>query len=138
MTQNTTTVSNVERNEARARLKAVLLVSIASLFGLSVWFSTNAIPSALELDKSLGEDDMAWLTIAVQLGCVFGTVVIALTKLADLLNARRLFMLSAIAAGILNLLIIPLDSLPWSRCGHKTGEVRSAAQDSSLPRLLER
>jgi hypothetical protein len=47
MTQNATTVSNVERNEARARLKTVLLVSIASLFGLSVWFSTNAISSAL-------------------------------------------------------------------------------------------
>ncbi|MDA0676489.1 MAG: MFS transporter [Chloroflexi bacterium] len=112
MTQNTTTVSNIERNEARARLKTVLLVSVASLFGLSVWFSTNAISSALELDKSLGEHDVAWLTIAVQLGFVFGTVVIALTNLADILNARRLFMLSAIGAGLLNLLIIPFDSLP--------------------------
>ena len=112
MTQNATTVSNVERAEARARLRTVLLVSMASLFGLSVWFSTNAISSALELDKALGEHDVAWLTIAVQLGFVFGTVVIALTNLADILNARRLFMLSAIAAGALNLLIIPLDSLP--------------------------
>ena len=112
MTQNATTVSNVERAEARARLRTVLLVSMASLFGLSVWFSTNAISSALELDKALGEHDVAWLTIAVQLGFVFGTVVIALTNLADILNARRLFMLSAIAACALNLLIIPLDSLP--------------------------
>ena len=112
MTQNTTTVSSIERSAARARLKTVLLVSLASLFGLSVWFSTNAISSALEVEKSLGEQDVAWLTIAVQLGFVFGTLVIAFTNLADLLNARRLFMLSAISAGLLNLLIIPLDSLP--------------------------
>ena len=112
MTQNATTVSYIEHAGARARLRTVLLVSIASLFGLSVWFSTNAISSALELDKSLVEHDVAWLTIAVQLGFVFGTLVIAITNLADLLNARRLLMLSAIAAGVLNLLIIPLDSLP--------------------------
>ncbi|MDA1296736.1 MAG: MFS transporter [Chloroflexi bacterium] len=98
--------------DARARYRTLIIVSVASLFGLSVWFSTNAISAALEAEKGLGEQDVAWLTIAVQLGFVFGTVVIALTNIADLLNARTLFFISAIGAGLLNLLVIPADNLP--------------------------
>lgn len=115
MSQNTAAVNstfNSEREESRARRRTLIIVSIASLFGLSVWFSTNAITDALEARKGLTEQDVAWLTIAVQLGFVFGTVTIALTNLADLLNARTLFFVSAIGAGALNLLVIPLDNLP--------------------------
>lgn len=100
-----------ESEEARARTRTLLIVSLASLFGLSVWFSTNAISGALEVEKGLSESDVAWLTIAVQLGFVFGTVAIAVTNLADLLNARTLFFLSAVGAGALNLLVIPFDNL---------------------------
>lgn len=100
-----------EDEESRARRRTLLIVSLASLFGLSVWFSTNAISGALEAEKGLSEQDVAWLTIAVQLGFVFGTVAIAFTNLADLLNARTLFFLSAIGAGVLNLLVIPFDNL---------------------------
>ena len=115
MSQTTATAHTMfasEREEGRARRRTLLIVSLASLFGLSVWFSTNAISAALEAEKGLTEQDVAWLTIAVQLGFVFGTVIIALTNLADLLNARTLFFISAIGAGVLNLLVIPIDSLP--------------------------
>ena len=112
MGQTTSTAYSNERDETRARRRTLFIVSLASLFGLSVWFSTNAISAALEAEKGLSGQDVAWLTIAVQLGFVFGTVVIALTNLADLLNARRLFFISAIAAGVLNLLVIPIDNLP--------------------------
>ncbi len=100
-----------ELSESRARRRTLLTVSLASLFGLSVWFSTNAISDALEVEKSLSSSDVAWLTIAVQLGFVFGTLVIAATNLADILNARTLFFLSAIGAGLLNLLVIPIDDV---------------------------
>ncbi len=115
MSQNTAAAASTfssERDESRARRRTLLIVSLASLFGLSVWFSTNAITDALELEKGLSEQDVAWLTIAVQLGFVFGTVMIAITNLADLINARTLFFISAIGAGALNLLVIPLDNLP--------------------------
>ncbi len=101
-----------EQEESRARRRTLLIVSLASLFGLSVWFSTNAISTALEAEKGLTESDVAWLTIAVQLGFVFGTVAIALTNLADVLNSRTLFFISAVGAGALNLLVIPIDNLP--------------------------
>ncbi len=115
MSQTTTTAEArfaSPDDEERARRRVLLIVSLASLFGLSVWFSTNAISGALELEKGLSEQDVAWLTIAVQLGFVFGTVAIAVSNLADILNARTLFFLSAIGAGALNLLVIPFDDLP--------------------------
>lgn len=112
MHQTTGTPFSSPETEPSARYRTLAIVSLASLFGLSVWFSTNAISSALEAEKSLSEQDIAWLTIAVQLGFVFGTFAIALTNIADLLNARKLFFLSAIGAGALNLLVIPMDNLP--------------------------
>jgi MFS family permease len=77
-----------------------------------VWFSTNAISGALELEKSVDESSIALLTIAVQLGFVFGTLVIAVTNLSDLLNARTLFAVSAVLAAVTNLLVIPIESTP--------------------------
>ncbi len=86
------------------------VVSVATLLGLSVWFSTNAVGPALEADKGVSSGDLAWLTIAVQLGFVAGTLLIAVSNLADLLNARRLFAVSAAIAAVLNLGVIPIDS----------------------------
>ena len=102
--------TNMQRTRSRSR--ALLLVSIATLFSLSVWFSTNAVSGALEVEKSIDESSMALLTIAVQLGFVFGTLLIAFTNLSDLVNARTLFALSAVCAAITNLLVIPFESTP--------------------------
>ena len=99
------------RTETSARRRALVVVSLSTLFALSVWFSTNAISDALEAEKGLSGADVAWLTIAVQLGFVFGTVALALTNLADLINSRTLFFVSAVGAGLLNLAVIPLDDL---------------------------
>jgi MFS family permease len=77
-----------------------------------VWFSTNAISGALEVEKSINESSMAILTIAVQLGFVFGTLLIAVTNLSDLINARTLFAYAAVLAALANLLVIPFDSTP--------------------------
>ncbi|HIF72585.1 MAG TPA: MFS transporter [Dehalococcoidia bacterium] len=97
---------------ARTRSSALILVSAATFFSLSVWFSTNAISGALEAEKSIDESAIAILTIAVQLGFVFGTLVIAFTNLSDLINARTLFAISTILAAATNLLVIPLESTP--------------------------
>ena len=59
-----------------------------------------------EVEKSVDESAIAILTIAVQLGFVFGTLLIAITNLSDLVNARTLFAISAILAALTNLLTI--------------------------------
>ena len=92
------------------RGKTLLLVSLATLFALSVWFSTNAISGALEQEKALSESAISFLTIAVQLGFVFGTLVIAVTNLSDLVNARTLFSVSSALAALANLSVLFVDS----------------------------
>jgi MFS family permease len=99
-------------SQSRSKLRALILVSLATFFSLSVWFSTNAISGALEVEKSIDESSMAILTIAVQLGFVFGTLLIAITNLSDLINARTLFAYAAVLAALVNLLVIPFDSTP--------------------------
>ena len=99
-------------SQSRSKLRALILVSLATFFSLSVWFSTNAISGALEVEKSIDESLMAILTIAVQLGFVFGTLLIAVTNLSDLINARTLFAYAAVLAALANLLVIPFDSTP--------------------------
>lgn len=99
-------------SQSRSKSRALILVSLATFFSLSVWFSTNAISGALEVEKSIDESSMAILTIAVQLGFVFGTLLIAVTNLSDLINARTLFAYAGVLAALVNLLVIPLDSTP--------------------------
>ena len=94
----------------RSKQMSLLLVTVATFLSLSVWFSTNAVATALETDKSIGESSMAVLTIAVQIGFVFGTLFISFTNLSDLINARTLFTVSSILAAITNFLVVPLDS----------------------------
>ena len=82
------------------------MLSMATLFSLTVWFSTNAIAPALELEKGFSEGDIAWLTIGVQLGFVVGTLLIAATNLADIINTRTLFAVSAVLAGVANVALV--------------------------------
>ena len=82
------------------------MVSTATLFALTVWFSTNAVAPALEQARGYSSADIAWLTIGVQLGFVIGTVVISLTNLADVMNTRLLFALSAALAGASNAALV--------------------------------
>ena len=48
----------------RSKQIALLLVTVATLLSLSVWFSTNAVSTALEIEKSIDQSSMAVLTIA--------------------------------------------------------------------------
>ncbi len=94
----------------RSKQMSLLLVTVATFLSLSVWFSINAVSTALDTDQSIGESSMAVLTIAVQVGFVFGTLFISFTNLSDRINARTLFTVSSILAAITNFLVVPLDS----------------------------
>ena len=54
------------------RWRALGFVTVATVFSLTVWFSTNAIAPALEAERGYSKADIAWLTIGVQLGFVLG------------------------------------------------------------------
>ena len=82
------------------------MLSLATVLSLTVWFSTNAIAPALETEKGFSTGDIAWLTIAVQIGFVIGTMLIAFTNVADVVNTRKVFAVSALLAGFFNAALV--------------------------------
>jgi MFS family permease len=85
-----------------ARWTALTLLSIAELLGMSLWFSASAVVPALRVEWNLSDSSASWLTIAVQLGFVLGTLLSALLNLPDIINVRILFAISACAGALTN------------------------------------
>ena len=111
-----------ESRSNRERRRMLAFVALATLGALTVWFSTNAVASALGEELGFGDGEVAWLTIAVQFGFVAGTVASALTNLAERMNARRLFALSALAAALANVAPVGSESFAvWVLARFLTG-----------------
>ena len=85
-----------------SRQWALALLALALVLGMTTWFSASAVLPALRERWSLSSGAAAWLTIAVQLGFVAGSLASAALNLADRVAARRLMLLSALGAAIAN------------------------------------
>jgi len=84
------------------RWRALVLLSLAELLGMSLWFSASAVVPALRVEWNLSDASVGWLTIAVQLGFVCGTLLSAFMNFADVFSVRYLFAISAIAGALTN------------------------------------
>jgi MFS family permease len=96
------TMDTTEQAPASGRWRALVLLSLAELLGMSLWFSASAVVPALREEWSLGESSAGWLTIAVQLGFVGGTLLSAFLNLPDVISVRYLFAVSAFAGALTN------------------------------------
>lgn len=85
-----------------ARWRALVLLSLAELLCMSLWFSAAAVVPALRVEWNLSDASVSWLTIAVQLGFVCGTLVSAFLNLPDILSVRYLIAGSAFAGALTN------------------------------------
>ncbi len=85
--------------------RTLVLLSVAELLGMAVWFSASAVVPALTDIWSLSDGDKAWLTMSVQIGFVIGSLVSAIFNLADRWPSRRLFASSSLMAGVTTALI---------------------------------
>ncbi len=85
-----------------ARWRALVLLSIAELLGMSLWFSASAVVPSLKAEWHLDDSMAGWFTIAVQLGFVAGTLLSALLNLPDIIRTRRLFAVSVFAGALSN------------------------------------
>lgn len=85
--------------------RVLLLLALAELLAMAVWFSATAVIPALTIRWQLTDSSRAWLTMSVQIGFVAGTFGSAVLNLADRLPARRFFALSALLAGLVTLAI---------------------------------
>ena len=63
-----------EADHHPARWRALFILCVAQLLGMSSWFVGNAVAPQLGAGWGLGASEVGWLTSAVQLGFVLGTV----------------------------------------------------------------
>src|SRR5690242_8073101 len=85
-----------------ARWRALTLLSIAELLGMSLWFSGSAVVPALTREWQLSPSQISWIANAVQLGFVAGTLISATLNLPDIISTRHLFAVSAFLGAIVN------------------------------------
>jgi MFS family permease len=81
-------------------------LAVAEFFGMTLWFSATAVTPVLVDEFALSAARAAWLTIAVQAGFVAGTLASAITNLSDVLNARVLLFLGALAGAATNAAVL--------------------------------
>lgn len=84
------------------RWRALALLSFAELLGMSLWFSGSAVVPALTTEWHLSYSQVSWISIAVQLGFVAGTLVSATLNLPDIISSRHLFAVSAFGGALVN------------------------------------
>jgi len=85
-----------------AAWRQLVLLSLAELLALSLWFSASAVLPALKLEWGLGDGGGAALTIAVQAGFIVGTLASALANLPDIVAARTLMIIGAALGALAN------------------------------------
>jgi MFS family permease len=91
-----------KESEVGARWRALAVIALAELLGMSLWFSGSAVVPSLRTEWQLSDSTTGWLTIAVQLGFVLGTLLSAFLNLADIIHARTLFAIAAISGALTN------------------------------------
>jgi MFS family permease len=85
------------------KAKAALpILVLAQFLGTSLWFSFNAAAVDLQAILQLSAGDIGWLTNAVQIGFIGGTLLIALSGLADRFAASHIFFVSCLLGAATN------------------------------------
>jgi MFS family permease len=84
------------------RYRQMLLLALAELFAMSLWFGVSAVAPSLAEQWRLDASSAAWLTLAVQLGFVAGTLLSATLNLPDIFQPRRLIAISALLGALAN------------------------------------
>jgi MFS family permease len=88
-------------SDGHLKWRTLLLLALAELLAMGLWFSASAVGPALAREWSLSHAQTAWLTMAVQLGFVAGALLSALLNLPDLWQPKRVLALGAFAGAAL-------------------------------------
>ena len=105
----TTTIQGFDAEPGKTR--NLLLLAVATLFSLSLWFSGSAVIPQVTEAWELVSWQQSWLTMGVQVGFVVGALVSSLLNLADRIPTRWFLAGSALMGAIFNgLIAIAVDS----------------------------
>jgi predicted MFS family arabinose efflux permease len=89
------------------------VIVLAQFAGTSLWFAGNAVVNDIIAELGLLEMFIGFITMAVQAGFIFGTLIFAFLNIADRFSPVKVFLACAVAGALANLTTI------WS--GNFTG-----------------
>lgn len=85
----------------------ILPIIVFSQFACtSIWFATNAVMDQLVLELGIASNALSYLTSAVQIGFIFGTLVFAFSNLSDRFSSSWVFFICALLGALSNLLLV--------------------------------
>lgn len=90
---------------ASGRWGALALLAVVQILGMSPWFAGTALAPALTEAWGLSAAQVGWLSSAVQLGFVAGTLTAAVLNLADVLPSRWYVAGAAVLAALANAML---------------------------------
>ncbi len=98
----------------QARRFTLPIIVIAQFCCTSLWFASNGVLSELIDVFNLEPASLSYLTSAVQLGFIIGTLTFAALTIADRFSPSIVFFICAILGAIANLGIILETNTLWS------------------------
>lgn len=93
----------------RTKGASLAVLAYAEVAAMSLWFSASAVMPALREEVALSDFQQSAFTSAVQAGFVVGSLISAVLALADRIEPRLFFALSALVAATANALILTQD-----------------------------
>jgi MFS family permease len=78
------------------------VIVLSQFAGGSLWFAGNAVLGDLQLALGLPDAALGWITSAVQLGFIAGTLAFAFFALSDIASPRLVFFVCALAGAAAN------------------------------------
>lgn len=98
--------------QAARKTTSITLLVAAEILGMTLWLSSAAVLPDMVAEASVSGLRQAMLSSAVQAGFAIGAVLFAALGVADRFDPRRVFMASALGAGLINasLLFLPIGS----------------------------
>lgn len=90
------------------QMRALVAIAGSQLLVLTLWFSASAVAPQLETEWQLSSGEATGLTLAVQIGFVVGALLSGVLSIADVVPARRLFVISGVIGAAANAALIVL------------------------------
>ena len=87
------------------RTAALALLALAVLLMMGLWFGVSAVAPQIANEWHLDAATSAWLTLAVQLGFVAGTLISAMLNLPDVIRARHLMWICGLLGAAVNAIL---------------------------------
>jgi len=89
------------------RPRRILPIIVVSQFtGTSLWFAGNAVLADLQREWGFAGDTLGYITSAVQLGFVVGTLVFAFFAISDRYSPRKVFLLCSLVGALFNACVL--------------------------------